>query len=832
MSDGSIRIQTAIDNSGARDDLKELAELVDQYADKIDDKASIDIQKMCVEYKKLVDQQEQLNAKADIYRNRIKGMESQVAKLRVLGDTNNPLIQEYERLNIKLQEISNKSDTITQKIETMKTKSQYFVKTWKDANVELSNTPSKMEKFKGHVNRIVSLLQDGVVGGFKKAGSLVSSMGSKILNAVKNTVKLKDGFRKVNSSLGSGIGKIAKYALALFSIRSIYSGLSSLANTFLNSGTAQANQLKANIDYMKNALASSLAPAIEYLVNLASKLMSILNTVLTTLFGINLFSKSAASNMSDASNSVKEISKLSTSFDEMETLSSSSSSNSTNSSTATPNIEITQYEELSKKLEKFFDPIIKAWDEKGQFLIDNITYSFNSLKELFGAIGDSFNKIWQNGSGQTRIENIITLCGNLIGIIGDIASGFTDAWNEAEIGDAIMQDIFDIDNKILGVINDIVEKFREWVQGIDWTPLLKGIKSITGAFNEIIDCVIAGDWKGLGKFLSDTITGIIEDIIAWIEGIDWYQLGVDAANLVYDAICDTWDAIKEFLEEIDWEKLFKDLGTLCAEGLVAGLTAILSFLVQLWDDLWEDIKDYFGIHSPSTLFQYLGEMLLEGLKKGLEDLGEFFSEKFTDAWETIKEIFSIDNVKEHFDDVVDNIKKAFNSIPSWFKQKFTDAWEKVKSVFSDKGTIFSGIKEGISSVFKTVVNKLIDGINKIIAIPFNKINSMLNNIRSTNILGFQPFKSMWSYNPLAVPKIPKLAKGGIVNRATQVIVGEAGKEAVLPLENNTEWMQELAEIIGSVDNNEMIINLNVDGERLFKWFIKKQKQMQFVTNGG
>ena len=131
-----------------------------------------------------------------------------------------------------------------------------------------------------------------------------------------------------------------------------------------------------------------------------------------------------------------------------------------------------------------------------------------------------------------------------------------------------------------------------------------------------------------------------------------------------------------------------------------------------------------------------------------------------------------------------------------------------------------------------VVNKLIDGINRVIAVPFNKINSMLNTIRSTSILGIQPFKNLWSYNPLSVPKIPKLAKGGIVNRATEAIIGEAGKEAVLPLENNTEWMQELADIINSSGEGEQTINLIVDGERLFRWIVKKMKQKEFAMNGG
>ena len=71
----------------------------------------------------------------------------------------------------------------------------------------------------------------------------------------------------------------------------------------------------------------------------------------------------------------------------------------------------------------------------------------------------------------------------------------------------------------------------------------------------------------------------------------------------------------------------------------------------------------------------------------------------------------------------------------------------------------SGIKAGIASVFKSVVNSLIGGINKVVAIPFDKINGMLNNIRAVKIMKWKPFEKMWGHNPLPVPQIPKM--GGV-----------------------------------------------------------------------
>jgi hypothetical protein len=129
-----------------------------------------------------------------------------------------------------------------------------------------------------------------------------------------------------------------------------------------------------------------------------------------------------------------------------------------------------------------------------------------------------------------------------------------------------------------------------------------------------------------------------------------------------------------------------------------------------------------------------------------------------------------------------------------------------------------------------MVNGLIGGINKVISVPFNAINKTLNTIRSISVLGVEPFKGLWSYNPLSVPQIPKLAVGGIVNRpgrGVPAIIGEAGAEAVLPLENNTEWMDILADKIGG----NVTIPIYMDGKKIATYVVDIQKKKAFAMNG-
>lgn len=138
----------------------------------------------------------------------------------------------------------------------------------------------------------------------------------------------------------------------------------------------------------------------------------------------------------------------------------------------------------------------------------------------------------------------------------------------------------------------------------------------------------------------------------------------------------------------------------------------------------------------------------------------------------------------------DFITGLFSNLASFFGSIFGAAWEAVRNVFSTGGQIFMGIVDGIFNVFRTFVNAIIGGINAVVAVPFNAINGVLSTLRGIDIAGIKPFEWIGLIN---VPQIPQLAEGGYANGATNAIIGERGKEVVLPLENNTDnWAGLLA----------------------------------------
>lgn len=200
--------------------------------------------------------------------------------------------------------------------------------------------------------------------------------------------------------------------------------------------------------------------------------------------------------------------------------------------------------------------------------------------------------------------------------------------------------------------------------------------------------------------------------------------------------------------------------------LIAAIAAVVVWIVAKWTA----IKDWISktISSIDAAF----EQHLANVEAGVAAAVDWVIEKWTAVKDWFRGLW--EKVASGASSAWEGIKNAFKSVPEWFQSKFRDAWQKVKDVFSTGGRIWSGIKEGIENTFRTVVNAIIRGMNTIIAVPFNKINSMLNTIRNASFLGISPFKNMWGVNPLPVPQIPMLARGAVIpaNRQFLAVLGD------------------------------------------------------------
>lgn len=237
-------------------------------------------------------------------------------------------------------------------------------------------------------------------------------------------------------------------------------------------------------------------------------------------------------------------------------------------------------------------------------------------------------------------------------------------------------------------------------------------------------------------------------------------------------------------------------------GIVDVVGTFVGTILQFFADCWSGIMNVF-----SGVIDFFHN-IFNGAWNAVKGVWEVVRGWFASLWDGVKNVFNgaWNALKTGAQNAWNAIKNIFSTVASFFGTIFTNAWNSVKAVFSTGGKIFMGIVDGIANAFKQIVNAIIGGINRVVAVPFNAINGMLNRIRSIDIAGIKPFE--W-IGTISVPQIPKLARGGIVDEATLAMVGESGREAVIPLEDNTEWIEELAEQLGG-SNQQIVVMIGED----------------------
>lgn len=134
-----------------------------------------------------------------------------------------------------------------------------------------------------------------------------------------------------------------------------------------------------------------------------------------------------------------------------------------------------------------------------------------------------------------------------------------------------------------------------------------------------------------------------------------------------------------------------------------------------------------------------------------------------------------------------SLQDGMKSFADFFKQVVENAkgmWNNITKIFTNVGT---SIGNAISGAVRGVVNSVLTFVE-------NQVNGFLKSINSaTDIINKIPGVKVGKIGMLS---IPKLATGGVVSSPTVAMIGEAGAEAIVPLENNTEWIAKLGSQLG------------------------------------
>ena len=259
---------------------------------------------------------------------------------------------------------------------------------------------------------------------------------------------------------------------------------------------------------------------------------------------------------------------------------------------------------------------------------------------------------------------------------------------------------------------------------------------------------------------------------AWAKAGEWFKGIVDSIKKAFDGIG-------------EW---FKNLFAKAWEGIKSA---------------WSGVKDWF-------------RSLLEGIKSIWQVVKDWFKTLFSNAWDGIKSAWS--GVKSWFSDLWNGIKSVYSAVSGWFSSIFTNAYNGIRNAFSGITGFFSGIWNDIKNIFSNVGTAIASGIrgavsgavNAVLSTAANIINGFISSINfAIRIINRIPGVHISRIREL---NIPAMAQGGVVDSATLAMIGENGKEAVVPLENNLEWLNKLAGMLNERMGGNTPIVLQVDGK--------------------
>ncbi|MCY9513319.1 phage tail protein [Paenibacillus apiarius] len=320
-------------------------------------------------------------------------------------------------------------------------------------------------------------------------------------------------------------------------------------------------------------------------------------------------------------------------------------------------------------------------------------------------------------------------------------------------------------------VNALWEKLKNFL-----IPVFETVKSVCldvwvnvlvplGAF---LKDVFVAAWDAVvvvAKFLWNDILVPFGEFLLWF----WESVVTPLVDILAEGLAIAFETVAE-VAQILWEDVLVPLGQFLAEAFHKVIEGMIEVFSHWWNKILKPFGEYLkGIFQPIMegiikVYQFLW-------KNVLKPLIEFYAGTFKVVFETVGK-----SVK----DIINGLKTVFGGLIDFIVGVFTGNWQKA---WEGVKNIFKGIFDSLWGIVKAPLNLIIGGINKVI----DGLNSL--SIDIPDWMGGGSFG-------LTIPKIPPLARGGIVDSPTLALIGEAGKEAVVPLEN-TSFVNNLASALGS-----------------------------------
>ncbi len=439
---------------------------------------------------------------------------------------------------------------------------------------------------------------------------------------------------------------------------------------------------------------------------------------------------------------------------------------------------------LQQTLARLWQPFREAWELEGARVLEEAGTALDRLSGLAGALGQSWMAVWTDGTGTRLVATLLQLAQNLLRTVGNLAGQFTLAWTAGGTGERIFRGLLGLAQTLLAGLRDMAAATAAWAAQLNFAPLLEGFADLVEAAQPFAELASGA--------LYWAYTNVLLPLAGWV--ID--SAAPAGLNLLSGAVQLLTSALNLFrpVAQSVWEYLLKPMGSWTGSLLTTGLNlaaggmntlaSAISRLPSSWSGLQEQIgKAWSGIQN--TLVTAAGSC-----RTGV--VGAFTSL----ASGAVSQVTSLGS----------RLKSAFGTLVSGVQSKL------------------SGIKNAISTPVRNGLNAVVELVNKVIC----KINSALKFSWPAIKVAGKVIVPAGSVTIARLPTISKLAEGGVALGPTLSLIGEAGREAVLPLDRNTGWMDRLAEVLaqqletrGAAGGGETVVEVYVGGERLARQVVRE-----------
>lgn len=387
--------------------------------------------------------------------------------------------------------------------------------------------------------------------------------------------------------------------------------------------------------------------------------------------------------------------------------------------------------------------------------LDVGSYDINNFSDIIDAIGMIQNELGITGTTAKEASSTIS------GSIGSMKSAWENFVAGLANGDQNPEELFDTvveaAKQVWENLKPVLERLVTNAIDLVKSELKKRFPEVYKTLQQARDAI-----KSVFEWILKNKNAILATIAAIGAGLAAFNVATMIMNLV--KAFKAWQAATEGMTIA--QRLLNIVMEANPIGLViAAITALVAAFITLW--------------NTSEEFRQFWIDLWDGIKEAAGAAWDWIQGVFSKAWDEIKKIWN--GAKKFFSGIWDGIKSVFGGVKDWFSGVFQGAADAIS-------TIFNGIVGAIKAPINFLINALntvIDGINKI------KIPDWVPGIGGKGI---------------NIPRIPNLARGGILEKGQLGLLEGNGAEAVVPLENNKRWIAATAKDLKKELSAQGIVN--------------------------